>query len=669
MDVVEVLKHSFEWTIPALAVAVLSFVLSFIVYLRHQPMRRRVIASIAFPFVSVFVYAFVSHFLAHLLYGLIDTVGDKRWILALLMIGFHLVLTPVFVLAMKYVLNTPLLNVYLIYTFMIFSYLITPLIVDGPLFGSILLCALITGLFFLFKKDLHFIRLNHIPRKSLMGLHLSIAVTWWALLFLSQGYIVLGWDGMDGISIGNVWLSVVSIATYATEIILIKSNMLFIRTSREKELAALTDSFTGLLNLEGMVGRVKEELTVGWARNADTCFIYFNIIHYRLYNEQYGHEEGDKLLFAIRDALRDAFGQDAIIARHVSDRFCVFTKNNKIEEKIAAVDSVIKAMQKEVLLPLKAGIFPTPVGSLPPETGPISVAIDNAAGTARELHGDLRKSIGYYDETLKKDNEFKNYILSSFDEAMKKGYIRVYYQPIVKVPENRLLFLEALVRWDDPEKGLLFPGSFLPILEANHLTADLDFYVFERVCMDIRLTLDSGRKNCPVGVNLSAMDFEKSNFSHSLLSILDKYSLPKTAVYLELDQQILLEGDASGEERAKALSDEGFQVTLAGLGDPDSSVAMLKDRKFNWIKVSGRYMRDFKNQKAKTILKHLIGVGNALGSKMIVEGVETKDQLNFALHNGVSGAQGYLYCHPAPLAEVDRVLKELKIPMDEPFIE
>ena len=406
------------------------------------------------------------------------------------------------------------------------------------------------------------------------------------------------------------------------------------------------DELTGLPNMQFFRIRADEVLQNIIPREEKPCFLYFNIINFKSYNETYGFRKGDKFLKDIADILKEEF-TDRLISRFAEDHFVVLAYKTEIEEKLDTIFSRIKPLYSNIDMSIKAGIY------IYEEGDDIGVASDKAKLACDSIKHNFEKQYVYYDANLENHNKLEQYVIAHVDEAAEKGYLKVYYQPIVDIQTGRLIEMEALARWIDPVYGFLSPGEFIPVLEDSRLIHKIDKFMIGQVCKDQAVLKQKAGVDVPVSVNLSRLDFMLTDIVGYIEKIVTENNVNTKNIHIEITESALVDDREDLIKKIDELKKFGFEVWLDDFGSGYSSLNALQDFDFDVIKVDMRFMRTLSNKpQTAVIVTSIIDMVKNLGVKSLVEGVETKDQYQFLQNIGTDMAQGFLFSKPVPIEEL-----------------
>ena len=382
-------------------------------------------------------------------------------------------------------------------------------------------------------------------------------------------------------------------------------------------------------------------------------YLFINIQNFKTYNDQMGFKLGTEFLIRFAKKIEEIFNEFPC-ARVSDDHFVAFARKEGIENKIKLLENVLTEDAHGLYLYLK-------VGAVAPITAveDINTSVDRAryaAGSIKNLYG---KTFAEYDDNMHDIYKKKQYIINHLDEAIVNGYISAYYQPVVWSKDKRLCGVEALARWIDPVYGFLSPGDFISTLEEVRLIHKLDTAIYERVCKDLRRMLDEKKKAVPVSINFSRLDFELMDAVEVFESIVDKYDIPKEYVHVEITESALTGNLYHLQQCLIKLRNDGFSIWLDDFGSGYSSLNVLKDFKFDVLKIDMKFLTNFEQKEAsKIILDMVVKLAEKLGMVTITEGVETIEQANFLSTIGCERLQGYLFGKPIPLDTlIDEIIK------------
>ena len=370
----------------------------------------------------------------------------------------------------------------------------------------------------------------------------------------------------------------------------------------------------------------------------------------------YGIPEGDAFLQQIGHCLQEVFSGH-VISRIDVDHFMVLAENRNLEEKIREAHSRILSIRPSAKVDCKAGIYQLGRWGADP-----SQAVTRVKIACDSIHDSADRFMAYYTADLDKKVELKDYVSRHMDEAVEKGYIKAYYQPIVRTVSGALCGMEALARWEDPEKGFLQPADFISALEDSRQIHKLDLEIIRQVCVNFARCMDEGRPVVPVSVNLSRLDFLQCDIFQEVENRVLEYNVPRDMIHIEITERLLTARDAHIRQGLRRFREAGYEIWMDDFGSGYSSLNLLKDYSFDVLKIDMAFLGS-SSERARNIISSIISMDKKIGTRSLAEGVETKEQFEFLKNNGCEKVQGYFFGKPMPYEEsLDHCMKEgLKI--------
>lgn len=412
------------------------------------------------------------------------------------------------------------------------------------------------------------------------------------------------------------------------------------------------DELTGLPNLHKFQYDAMEFLQSGKIDFSTWRFVFMDISNFKNYNEKYGFSAGNSFLKIFGQYILEEFPTE-LVARYSDDRFIVLASYARLEERLDRLEEKIRKWDTDVQMSLKAGFY-APKDQF---TSP-GVACDHARYACESIKKNYSKKYIEYNEFMHKQFNRKKYIVNNIDNAIKNGYIKVFYQPVVWSKDGTLCGAEALARWDDPDFGLLQPDMFISILEEYHLIHKLDMTVMEIVCKDLQEAKEKFGKAVPVSINFSRLDFELANPVEALENCMEKYGLEKDSIHIEITESVLGDGNHRLTNALDDFRKKGYSLWLDDFGSGYSGLNVLKDYTFDMMKIDMKFLSKFsENEKTKTILTTIVDLAKKIGMNTLSEGVETSEAQEFLCSIGCQRLQGYLFGKPMPKTEFNNKIQ------------
>lgn len=256
------------------------------------------------------------------------------------------------------------------------------------------------------------------------------------------------------------------------------------------------------------------------------------------------------------------------------------------------------------------------------------------------------------------DREIRNdYIISHLDEALEKGWIRPYFQPIIRTITGSVAVAEALARWQDPEYGMLMPADFMPVLEENDLVYKLDCFMLTEALRIQKQRMDDGLQVGTISVNFSRSDFDVMDIASFIQEQVEKYQVERDLIWLEITESTLVKDKDRMISVVKNLRKSGFRVCMDDFGSGYSSLIFLNDYTLDVIKLDIGFLRSF-SPVSKEIMRSTVNMAKNLGIKTLAEGVEKEEHVKFLQEIGCDMMQGYYFSVPLPEKEMKGFIEQ-----------
>ncbi len=379
------------------------------------------------------------------------------------------------------------------------------------------------------------------------------------------------------------------------------------------------------------------------AGSFDHSLVFFNIRNFKYFNIKYGMSAGDEILKNIASLLLRHFPNNFIF-RFSNDHFVVITQTKGILERIEQFHEDVLNLREENKVFIMAGIYNIVSSEISP-----SMACDLAKAACDEVTGNDDDYYCFYTEALGEKLQRKKYIIDNIDKAISEGYIRPYYQSIIRSSTSAICGKETLARWIDPVYGFLSPAEFIPVLEDSKQLHKLDLYIIERALADNKKRIEQDEPSINFSVNLSRYDFELCDMVEEITKRVKAAGIPPGLLTLEITESVQGIDPDYLKEQIRRFHEAGFKVWMDDFGSGFSSLNVLQDFDFDLIKLDMKFLKGFgTNRKNPVILKKIIEMANDLGIDTLVEGVETKEQARFLKEIGCDKLQGFYYSKPHP---------------------
>lgn len=415
-----------------------------------------------------------------------------------------------------------------------------------------------------------------------------------------------------------------------------------------------TDPLTGLPNINYLHEFANEKLDVIRNEGLTPVIVYSDVDSMQSYNNQYGFEQGDRLLCLIAETLKEQF-PNALLIRGADDHFITITDMDSRESlaaRLEVTNEIIKRKASGNASGISSGIYIAQAGST------VEKGLDHAKHALKRLESDLSKIYRFFSQEAD-DQYWKNrYIIENFDRALENGWIKVFYQGIVRLDTGKIAAFEALARWMDPIRGTISPADFIPVLQKYHLLYKLDLYMLEQAYREVPIRHENGLPLIPVSVNFARQDFDHVDVVGTMNALYEKYGMSKYVskdyFIVEITEQDVATGAERFQDQLKRIRENGYQLWLDDFGSGYSTISMFSRFRFDLIKYDMDLLRhlDDNGGANRLILKELVLVAKKLGMHTLTEGLEDEGELAFLREIGCELVQGYFYFRPEPLDEI-----------------
>lgn len=384
------------------------------------------------------------------------------------------------------------------------------------------------------------------------------------------------------------------------------------------------------------------------------AFIQFDIRGFKIINDLYGERFGDEVLYNTSKQLKELCGEEQYFINLQSDVFMVVTAyrtQRELEQFIDLLDDQLSVF-RELELHFSFGVY-TLI-----DRGMDLRQMEGRASMARKAAKEsVTTNVVFYKEQFKELLYTRKFIEESMKAAVSERQFQMFLQPKYSIKQNRIVGAEALVRWVHPERGMIFPDEFIPIIEENGFIRNVDYFIWEEAARFIRRLAQNGITDCPISVNMSRVHLQDDLCKQKLRDILEETGIDRRLLELEITETM---DDQQVSKKAQELKDEGYKLLMDDFGSGYSSLNILLETPFDVIKLDRKFVGNMMlSERGKVILEQVATMADKIGLGILAEGVETKEQAQVLQKLGCDLAQGYFYAKPMPAEEFfERLMKE-----------
>lgn len=421
----------------------------------------------------------------------------------------------------------------------------------------------------------------------------------------------------------------------------------------EDQRLAEFDSLTGLYNRHRMNRRLDSVLAAYKAAKRVCALMMLDLDRFKQVNDTMGHPAGDNLLQQVAERLHNVIGDRGEIGRLGGDEFQVILPDLDDRGKLGELaEKIIQIVSQPYPIDDKRAIIGTSVGiAIAPYDGLESDELIRASDLALyAAKNGGRGQFRFYSADLKDEEEERALLLDDLREALAADELQLHYQPVVRIKDNMVVGMEALMRWEHEERGWVPPGTFIPAAEDSSLIGPLGEWALHRACRDAMEWPSTVR----VAVNVSARQFTANGFVDVVAAALHESGLQPDRLELELTESVFMGDSEATDQTFAELKKLGVRLALDDFGTGYSSLSYLRSAPFDKLKVDKSFVDTCtqKDQNSAKIITAIIGLSRALGMETTVEGVEAFDQLDVVKARGAELVQGWIYAKAMPQAMV-----------------
>ncbi|HEK8921031.1 TPA: EAL domain-containing protein [Clostridioides difficile] len=390
--------------------------------------------------------------------------------------------------------------------------------------------------------------------------------------------------------------------------------------------------------------------------------VQLDVNKFKYINEMFGYAEGNKILVHISQVLNNNTNKYEICARMDNDHFILLIACNTEDELLNRLSKINKEIcnlittnSSKYKIVMSSGIYKI---TKKDDIKKIDLLIDRANIAAKSKKEKYEHSYSFFNEDTRNRLYKEKRLEDNMNKALEKGEFIVYYQPKYSLGDvNEIEGAEALIRWNSPEFGFISPIDFIPLFEKNGFIVNIDMFVFEEVCKTLNKWINKGYTPVPISVNMSRVHLYRDNFIENITDLISKYNISPEFIELELTESVVFDNLNILIDIMKKIKEIGFLISMDDFGSGYSSLNLLKDLSFDILKLDRGFLIETTDTKrGKIIISKIVEMAKAIDIKVICEGVETYEQVEFLKEIGCDKVQGYLFAKPMVLDEFEKHL-------------
>ncbi|KTB62461.1 histidine kinase [Pseudomonas fluorescens] len=549
---------------------------------------------------------------------------------------------------------------------------------DPTLFGASLLIAVVASGAALWiahnlRRNTPYVRLARggaavVMGFAIVGMHYTGMA---AARFADESFCGAALNGLSGKGLDNLVL----VTTLAVLAITLLTSLLDARleartavladslsqANQELTHLALHDMLTGLPNRTLLADRIQQAMQAVKEQGGCFALMFIDLDGFKPVNDAFGHHMGDQLLREVGQRLREDLRSHDTLARIGGDEFVLLVQLTQpddalglAERQVVLINRAFQVAEHELKISASVGIAMFPGNGNSPQE-----LLMNADAAMYHAKGVGKNGYSFFDASMNTNARKQLQLLQDLRNAVEQQQFRLYYQPKFDAASGIAVGAEALLRWEHPQQGLLLPATFIELAEKTGLIIPIGEWVLDEACRQMSLWYAQGYEDWRIAVNLSALQFCHAGLVKSVAEALERHRLPANSLTLEITETTAMSDADASMTVLQQLSDMGVDLSIDDFGTGYSSLMYLKRLPANELKIDRGFVRDLEHDSdAAAIVSAIVALGQALGLRIVAEGVETDVQQSFLTRLGCNSLQGYLLGHPLPadgfMADIQR---------------
>jgi diguanylate cyclase (GGDEF)-like protein/PAS domain S-box-containing protein len=423
------------------------------------------------------------------------------------------------------------------------------------------------------------------------------------------------------------------------------------------------DHLTGLPNRSLLHDRIRYCLGIAQRNQQKLALFFFDLDHFKHVNDSLGHSMGDRLLIEIALRLKTSIRQQDTVARLGGDEFVLVLPDTDAEEAARVAEKLLSVVSQPYYIDGHELVATPSIGiAMYPENGEDFETLSQCADVAMyRTKRSGRNGYCFFVPEMQVNASRYLALASALRHALELGQLSVYYQPQVSIYSNKVIGVEALLRWHHPEFGDISPTEFIPIAEDCGLIAAIGAWTLRTAVRQLKQWIDSGMRAIVMAVNLSSLQFRNDRLPELVAQILSEEGVPAHYLELELTEGAAMDNPVAAMSMMNKLRERGVRIAIDDFGMGHSSLGHLKRFELNRLKIDKSFVMNITvDLEDKAIVRAIISMANSLNIQVIAEGVETLEQFAYLREQGCHEVQGDYFCPAVPAEQVELFMRNFR---------
>ena len=422
------------------------------------------------------------------------------------------------------------------------------------------------------------------------------------------------------------------------------------------------DALTGALNRAGFRAHLERAMDRSERYGFKSALLYINVDQFANVNDNYGEADGDLMIKTISRRLINKMRSTDSIARLGGDEFALVLEDVSSSADVETIaEKMLVSISAPMLLSDQQVSVEASIGAaiFPDDGREFSDLVDNARSAMQQAKSVNGGKFLRYSEQLLFDVAGGNSLAAELRTAVRKNQFELHYQPRIDLNDGQLVGLEALLRWNHPERGLLCPGEFLSACEDMGLMKTIGYQVIQHACSALIWLAEQGMRHVDVAVNISFSQIQDNRFLEIVKDIVTRSGADASRLEFELTESTILKSPGAIKERMEELRSLGISFSLDDFGTGFSQLSHLTELPISALKIDACFVRDLpRNAHQEAVCTMIIEMAHRLGMLVVAEGAETHEQIEFLRSNNCQQVQGFYYSPAIPLQQLPRFVQE-----------
>jgi diguanylate cyclase (GGDEF)-like protein/PAS domain S-box-containing protein len=415
---------------------------------------------------------------------------------------------------------------------------------------------------------------------------------------------------------------------------------------------AYHDLLTRLPNRALFKDRLNISLAQAKRNKNNVAVMFLDLDRFKVVNDTLGHAMGDRLLQSVALRLEGCVRKCDTLSRFGGDEFTLLLPSiSSPEDARTIAKKVISTLKEPFLLGEHEVFVGVSIGiAVYPNAGTtVDQLIQNADVAMYHVKGRGKDGYQYFNDDMAIHTSNRLSLERDLRNALEREEFKVFYQPQISAQSGKVIGVEALVRWQHPERGLVFPGEFIPLAEETRLMSDISDWVLKTACKEVKTWIDNGHSDIRLSVNFSPLQVEHPRFVHRLLSNLRQANFPGSNLEIELTENVIMNDLENMTQKLRQLAEHGLTIAIDDFGTGYSSLNYLRKLPIHTLKVDQSFIQDIQDtQDEACIVNAIVSMAHGLKLNIVAEGVETETQLNYLKSLGCHEIQGFYFGKAVP---------------------